>query len=695
MDTASGVYLHIKDSSFETAGSSSLVAVIPMTTLKGQLGINDVSATTFKDILGYDLAYNSNYYGLERILEQVSHAYVWRLNQNAKLGNAYFESTSSDKAFNDDAEVFEDITKMDPAPILAIANKDVGDWETTAIKFAPTEVISTVINENPTQAISQEIVLEDVNANELKELFGKEVLGSCIFYNASDNSIVGIIKKDENDEWKVYRVVDGEIVDDVIETVTTETNIWTDGTNFYRGNLEIVDEPEGDASTPVELGTIRLAATPNTYYQKKVDDWFAVTRLTITAIETSDTAETDTDIIAELEAASDITISYVKYTYTREEVIENNAIGNAVFDENKLTITLSKSMSTDTFWSVHTIPSTINDWTLIHAVYDGRNYSIKNEVEFSFNVEADNYIENVDFGTLQVYAPSPFPATWETIRDYFTLEGGTNGDRVLSAIDIDTSVLDDVSANVMLMNGLTDYRIVNRLGGKCEKKKIHLFADAPAYSSYVDLYEWSKKIMQSQYVAIAARPDQQLDSTKKTFYVYPSVSYAYILANMITNYGSLCYPPAGATYGNIVVDNLIKCDYPNFADEMKTYRINWQLADSDGTMMWEQRTTYSLDSDLSYIAPVFIVDDLSDRIVRFEKNFNFRYTSRTDLLNQDSGLKGILDDFVSRGFVYDYDVRVPSYEEAQAAGRTLVIKIKVQVAKDSEVIEIELELING
>ena len=702
MDTASGVYLHITDSSFITGGASSLITVIPMITVKGKIGLNDVSATTFKDILGYDLSYNSNYDGLSRILEQVSHAYVWRLNQNAKLANAYFASTTSEKEFNPDAETFEDVTRIEPAPILSIAHKDVGDWETAAVRFVPTDDVDTITNENATSGTPQIINLENINVNEKRELFGEEVFGGCVFYNSSDNSVVGIIKKDFNDLWKVYRVVDGEIIDDILETDTVNTNAWTDGTKIYNGSLEEMSEPQGDKGTEVELGKIRLASSSGKYYQDIHEEgqdsaWYEVLRLTPSEILTNNVAEEDSDIIAELTAATDITISYVQYSYSTTSIKEVRAIGSVEINENNLNIILTRTMSTDTYWSVHTLPATLVNWTLVYATSDGRNYSIKGSYDFSFDVESDIYIDNVDFGDIQISATQSFPSTWTTIREYITLEGGSNGDKALSAVDIDTTQLDECPTrpNVVLMNGLTDFRVVNRLGNKCHKDKIHLFADIPAYSSYADAYAWSKKILQSEYVAIAARPDQELDSKKKTYYVYPSVNYAKIFANMLSNFGSLCYPPAGATYGAITANDLLKCDYANFANEMKTYRMNWQLSDANGTVMWEQRTTYSLNTDLSYIAPVFIVDDLSDQLISYERIFNFRYTSKTDLLNQESGITDILDGFVNKGFISRYVLNIPSYEEAQKAGRTLTIKIGVAIAKDSEVINIELELLSA
>ena len=112
-------------------------------------------------------------------------------------------------------------------------------------------------------------------------------------------------------------------------------------------------------------------------------------------------------------------------------------------------------------------------------------------------------------------------------------------------------------------------------------------------------------------------------------------------------------------------------------------------------MMWEQRTTYGMDTDFSYIAPVFIIDELAVKIVDYERNFNFRYMNEVDLAVQKSGLIQILNSYIDRGFLYSYSLKVPSEREAQESGRTLNIKIKVQVAKDSEVINIDLEVTNN
>jgi len=801
MDKESGVYLTITDNSFQTGGLSNLKVVIPMLTTKGKIGLNDVNANNFKSILGYDLKYNSNYEGLSRILESLSHAQVWRINQGAKLANAYFVSTASDKESLDDAETFEDVTQLDPKPILALSLKDIGDPQTTAIRFEPTPSVETVSNEFATPSTPQEIVFDDISSTEKTIYNGTEIQAGCVFYNSSNNAIVGIIKPNYEDVLQVYKVVDGEIVDDVISTIVINT--WTDGTTFYGSDMTEMEEPEGEAGTPVELGSVRestwnktneiwtlgdkfltsdtgittepagtagasvslgegciagsgsehivpgklyitndvgttfyvvttltddfdtvvkneivdpdaiteLSAmytgsefenlnyvpyeeTVNTgFYQKKMDSWFKALSFSSSMIVLQTTAETNPSIIAALEAASDITISF--NTYSREVLTEDNSCGTAVWDEEKLTVNLVKTVSKDSFWNVRTIPSVIVDWTLIEAFYADNQYTVQNTYNFSTNTDSEIFWKKLDFGDINLFIQDSIPSNWEAVRSYFTLDNGSNGRNDIVASEIDVNVLETCGCNVLAMNGITNYKILNRIAIKAETLFIHTFGDAPAYSAYADLEQWAKNVYRSNYLAIGARPDQVEISKDEYIYVYPSVNYVSILARMLSQYQCLNYPPAGFTYGTIAVENLIVCDYDHYGDELKTNRINWQRTKNQGSVMWEQRTTYGLDTDLSYIAPNFIIDGLREEIVDFEENFNFRYTSPTDLLNQESGLKGILDNYVTRGFVYRYELDVPSYTEAQEAGRVLTINIGVAITKDSEVIYININLNNG
>ena len=582
LEKASGVYLTITDNSFQTSGTQSLNVVVPMLTTKGNIGLNYVTADTLDDVIGpYDPTFCPNYYGIKRILENVSYAQVWRLNQNSKIANAYYSVAKGDKNTNSDARTIEDVKQL--SSVLAVGHKSTGNWQTTAVKFNPAFVSESVQNQHPITSSTQEITFTSISKTETTSINETEVLGSCIFFDSTDSIIVGCIKKVDS-SFNVYPVIDGNISD--------------------------------------------------------------------------------------------------------------TSCGTAEFTGNDIKITLQSEMSGDSFWNVHTISSELNEWTVTVASKDSSTYSIQNTYNFSFDPENENYIDNVDFGDIFIKADK-FDPSWTDIRSYFTLESGSNGDSSIVAGGIDLSVLDDCGCNILAMNGITDYKIVNRLVNSCEKNKIHIFADAPAYSAYIDVENWAKNITRSEYVVIGARPDKTEIATGKVVYIYPSVNYVLIYASMLSNFGSLNYPPAGATTGVISTEDLIKCDYELYANELKTNRINWQRSNNIGTMMWEQRTTYGLNTDLSYIAPTFIVDAVADELITFEQNFNFRYMTRSDLLNQESGIKSILQNYIDNNYLFSYKLKMPSYEEAQKSGRTLNIGIEIVVMKDSEVININLILNNA
>ena len=601
MEKASGVYLTLTDSSFATDGSSVMKFIVPMLTTKGELGLNRVTATNVEEIVGYNPTYNSNYYGLKRILEAVSYVDVWRLNQDAKLANAYFTTIGSTKASDEDVESFSEVTGKSTPPVFAAAALTVGDSGDLAIKLTPAKTISTAINGGATQTDPQEIVLGDCS--------------------------------------------------------TTETEV-----------IEI-DDPEHPGATKTILSGITI--------------WNSTNSIQVGVVSKEDDGGTTV---------------YKCYKFIDGKLI-NTPIGTVTFDANSIaTMTLQTPFSRDSFWNIRTIPSTITEWVLSVASYSDvdNEYTLLNTYEFSTDPTSEIYWEDVKFGQIQIFikTESDITTPGSGLREYFTLDNGDNGLNDIIANDVDPTVLDFTDANIILMNGITDYKVVNRIAPNAELHKIHIFADAPAYASYIDVQDWANKIKRSEYIAIGARPDQIDIGGGKYAFVYPSVNYALIFANMYNNYGNLNYPPAGPTYGTIAVENLIKCDYNMYMDELKTNRINWQTSNSSGTMMWEQRTTYANSGDLSYIAPVFIVDAVSEQVVNFERGYNFRYMTPDDLMNQETGLNTILRNFVENGFLYSYELHVPSYAEAQAAGRTLTISIKIVVTKDSEVIQINLNLTN-
>lgn len=638
MDKASGVYLTITDNSINNSGNNVMRYVIPMLTTRGELGLNRVTADDFKEIIGYDLEYNSNYYGLSKILEGVSYVDVWRLNQNTTLANAYFTSITEDPESMVDAETFDDVTEISGC-VFAAAAKTTGDYGNLCFKFTPKSSSTSFINENPTTTNPQTINVEDCNENETMVFNDRTVLAGLIIYNSTDDSIVGVVTVDEAGTY---------------EPVT----------------------PLG-TENPHDEGWYEEGTDPGTYV--------------LTEDTTVDVSKTYYELIT--------ATGYNCHKVVDGE-IQAATIGTVTFDsETGMTMELTNSFSKDTFWNFRIIPERITEWDLTIAYYDDRKdiYTVEHVYELSTDSESPDYWKKLDFGLIQIYIDESgsFSSPDAKIRDYIMVEGGSNGLTEIVPAEVDTTALDVCDANILLMNGITDYRIVNRIAGKCETKKIHLFADAPAYTSYIDTQMWASKVKRSEYVAIGSRPDQSVLADGTTIYVYPSVNYAAIFAAMFANYGNLNYPPAGPTYGNIAAEDLIKCDYDMYKDELKTNRINWQRSDNIGTMMWEQRTTYALDSDLSYIAPTFILDSVAEQLVNFERNYNFRYMTPEDLYNQETGLNNILTNFVNAGFLYRYEMKFPTFQEAQAAGRTLTIKVGIVIMKDSEIINIDLVLNNA
>jgi hypothetical protein len=193
MDKASGVYLTLTDKSFISGGTSAVKYVIPMRTMKGELGLNRVTANTLEQKLGYDLSYNSNYYGLKQILESVSYVDVFRINQQAKLANAYFETVTGDKQTEIDAETFDDITTKSPAPVFAAAALTPGEAETLALKLTPAESSMTVINNNANVTNPQIIEIEDCNTQEKRTIDDTEIMSGITVYNSTDDILVAVI----------------------------------------------------------------------------------------------------------------------------------------------------------------------------------------------------------------------------------------------------------------------------------------------------------------------------------------------------------------------------------------------------------------------------------------------------------------------------------------------------------------------
>ena len=382
------------------------------------------------------------------------------------------------------------------------------------------------------------------------------------------------------------------------------------------------------------------------------------------------------------------------------------------------------------------------DYLLEYAEKKGSSsYTILQKYSFSLDPEADDFYEKVDFGDLVVgfnrgsdlqnptlpKFPTDFPfyvPATETVAavnpGYFMLANGTNGSKDGDKIDgvpynlvldINSRLtpIDKVSCdNVVVLNNLTqEAALINKIVSYCAKQDRSVFIDCPGYAksqdpSTLDAEEaiaWvtgnDLLVDGGQYGQLIAGADLVNDGVRDLV-VPPSAYLFQVYANMYSNYGTTNYPPAGYLYSSVSVSKLKETNFGLWGDDLKTNRINYLVSGSRGVCIWEQRTLYNLgNSDLSYASTVFILRDLKLRIMDFMDQFTFRFTTPMDLLNIQSGLTSILEGMKNNGFLVNYVLSVPTYEEAQAAGRELDIDFKVSVVSDAEVITIRVGLENA
>jgi hypothetical protein len=351
---------------------------------------------------------------------------------------------------------------------------------------------------------------------------------------------------------------------------------------------------------------------------------------------------------------------------------------------------------------------------------DSVQYKVVESKVFSFNEEDDNYwgkvnLSNISFG----FKAGALGLPNGVVNSKVVLEGGGNGDGIES-LTVDgllplLSALDESGANVIVGNGFSKAPgLCSELIRAGEKLNMSVFIDVPDLTSPTEedlssdmvfnendevlkaqhCVSWTEGLYRSEFGQVVANPDV-VSTSVGDVYVWPSVSLFIIYANMFRLYGHVRYPPAGYSYGGISVSELLKSDFHLYKDELKTARINYQMVGSGGPVMWEQRTLYGLDSDLSYASTVFILRDLRLRLINFMVNFNFRFMTPMELLNIQSGLDSILQGFKRSNFLVNYTLTVPSYAEAQAAGRELDIYISVSVISDAEVINLRVTLENA
>jgi len=414
---------------------------------------------------------------------------------------------------------------------------------------------------------------------------------------------------------------------------------------------------------------------------------------------------------------------YVPDAYGSADAVEGASLLNTVW----VAMTSPGSWG-DNHFVCFSVEGTIGN---IDAVYTLHNYTVVKGVsslignyKFSLSEASDIYYKNISFGDIVFGFKGDFPSDpsffVDVARDglpndpIYRLHPGSNGSKVSSALDVSGlfAAIDKSPANIVVMNGFIEapenrdqgVAVIQAIYNYCGQQDRSVLLDAPVLTesgilrASEGLYEWSKNLLSrefGQFVQVAARPDQMVIDDV-TILIQPSVFLFQIYARMFANYGHINFVPAGNTYGSVSVSNLMDSDFHLYGDELKTNRINYLTDTSQGVCMWEYRTLYNQGgSDLSYSNTPYILRDLKGRLMSFMENFTFRYSTPIDLLTIRSGLDSILSYFVRNFFLVNYVLNVPSFEEAQAAGRELDIEIAVAVINSADVITLKVNLQNA
>lgn len=362
----------------------------------------------------------------------------------------------------------------------------------------------------------------------------------------------------------------------------------------------------------------------------------------------------------------------------------------------RVTVSLNESAYTPTgsFVYVDGFVNSSKLYTLYCATSEdgGATFKQKASYNFSLNPEHSLYYEGVDFVDFTLLVKNATSFKYTLVENYTLLQNGDNG-TMPSAHQLNFTALSKSGANICLLMNIVDVSIINAFAQKCESLYITLLCSAPAFSKYAEMANWAKSLYATNFRQTYWVPEVVETDVGKV-YIAPSVNAYILYAQMSSSLGSMNYPAAGYSYGRINVDTLLETDYALYRDQLKTNKINYQMIGPQGPVMWEQRTGYAKETDLAYANTTFILRDLRERLLNYAYNYNFVYTTPKMLTSFSQGIRTILQDMKDDGFLAAFTLRVPSFEEAQVAGRTLTVEVGVAVNQDAEEIVFRVNLEN-
>lgn len=624
----SGVYSTITDASATSASVGQAVTSIwPMLTKKGSQ-FTTVTLDDYEEKIGYDLAYNPGYLGLKAALQVVASLTVMRLNKNAKVSNILLFQSGRYASLSDLA----DPTQIASATLL------LSDGPFTATTTVTRAQAAAILAGSLKIYLSGALVAHDDGA------------GAIVADNSS-----GI----------------------------TGTVVYTGGTSSF--TLNYTGSKTLTASyTPNEVVALAIPAA-------SAGNWGPPSVSLSPAVKSVSVASGATVAVGEAVTASTLKV------YSNNALVAHDNAGTLVADNSSgVAGTVNAATGVITF---STQPSTnLLTVTFVRAsntqydltVYEPSGISSYSTLEsrtFSTVLADSNYIGKLPWQTITPVIVSGISSvtTFGSSASPLPLLNGSDG-TLIPAVEINTGLLDARSETFVVMNGLTSSAYPNAFLTYAESKnRFRVLADAPAFTTYDAIAAWRvANLVATARGALYAVPDY-VSTDIGTLPIWPSVKVLLAYANMYTKTGTLSYPVAGYLYGATSATSLLPTDFALHKAELKQNRINYITVGSKGPVIWEERTLYALESDLSYAYVPFILDDVTAQLASFMQNYTFKLIGPDDLQNIQTGLDAVVTKKLSEGFLWSGKVEVPSFETVKETGiRQATIPVTVQVAQDGE-----------
>lgn len=653
----SGVYVTEVDESFASFDTTNLTFMVPMRTMKGVPGkLNPVTISNYKEVLGYDLDFNNSYLGLAQLLSSCSVVQVLRTNLNPTYGNVaiFKDGTFFQTSGTTDVDALHAaVCLRQKACVLPGTAAPAGLSQTTQLAESVKKLSCNIVVAGVTWAT------DNGTDGDFVWIVGKTTAAAgSVNYATGEVSVTFCTGTPTDTAYDIEYVHDSGLA--VIVSAKTPGS-WSDLSVRLSRYFETLENVATTGTLSFSLGK-KLQNAEGSY---KVLNMAGAVLGTSGVPNGSSVATITSDPATGLTGTVDVNTGAVSLTFNPTNF---PAAGFPILLQHKYILD-------DPYFLLEVLQKTM--------VGENASYTELESARVSFVNTLEDFIDTLTFTYINAHYVSALTAT--DVGDVTPLDllYGTDGTEP-SSTDYDFSKVDQSAFSMICMNGEFLPSVVSAFIAYFEPFNKKVLFDIPNYPTAVAAKNYADSVMASMVAQAYWVGDLRMVGTKQ-YCIYPSVKAALAYSKMFKATGYLNYPPAGYDYGAVAAETLVVTDASINAAFLKQNKINYIIAKSAGPVIWEQRTRYAYESDLSYASTVSTYFALAARMSAFADNFPFRLVTAELLVMLKVGLDAVATDYLQRGFVWGCEVLIPSFAQVKASGaRFLDIKVNVKFAEDGE-----------